>query len=84
MSMRKEKQCDMCLMPFPQDIGVRDTENYCSLCHHDGKFSYEGTDVKEFQRVVKQKMIERGIPKWKAAFFAWTIRFAPHWKRVKG
>lgn len=71
----------MCMMPFSQDKGVRDTENYCSYCHHNGEFLYKGNDVKEFKKITYQKMIAEGMNKWQAKFFTWMIGFAPHWKK---
>ena len=76
-----KKNCDMCLMPFSQDTGVRDTENYCSLCHRDGEFTYKSNDVNEYKAWVREQMIAKGTPKWKASFFTFMIGFAPHWKR---
>ena len=70
-------------MPFVQDTGLRDTENYCSLCHRNGEFHYKGSDVNEFKKMVYGQMLERGISKWKAKFFTFMINFAPHWRRIK-
>ena len=83
MSTATKKNCDMCLMPFSQDPGVRDTDNYCSYCHHDGEFTYKGNDVNEFKAITYQQMREHGIGHIKARFFTWMIGFAPHWKRVR-
>lgn len=68
------------MMPFAKDPGVRESEKYCSYCFKDGKLCYEGTDLKEFQRVSRAKMIEKGMHPWVASFYAYLIRFAPRWK----
>jgi hypothetical protein len=68
-------------MPFDKDTGRRESEKYCSLCFHDGKLCYEGTDVKEFQRVCYENMVKGGMNKILARFYAFLIRFAPRWKK---
>jgi len=82
-TLKEHKNCDMCLMPFNQDPGVRDTDNYCSYCHHDGELSYKGNDVREFKAMTYQQMRKRGINWPMAKFFTFMIGFAPYWKRVK-
>jgi hypothetical protein len=72
--------CDSCLMPFEMDAGKREDPRYCSLCFKDGKFCYEG-DVKGFQKMCYEGMLERGIPKLKAKFFTFMIGTAPRWKK---
>ena len=72
--------CESCLMPFAKDPGVRENPKYCSLCFHDGKLAYEGTDRKEFERVVYQSMRERGSNPLFARFAVFMIRFAPRWR----
>ncbi len=68
-------------MPFRKDVGKRTSEKYCSLCFKDGKLCYSGTDVKEFQKICYTAMINGGMNKWLARFYAWCIRFAPRWKK---
>jgi hypothetical protein len=72
--------CESCLMPFNKDQGVRENEKYCSLCFKDGKLCYEGTDLKEFQKVCKESMLRNGIHPIKAWFFTKMIAYAPRWK----
>ena len=74
------KQCHMCLMPFSKDTGNREHENYCSICYKNGDLVYKGNDRKEFQRMSYEAMVASGMNKLKARIFAWSIRFAPHWK----
>lgn len=74
--------CDSCLMPFKKDPkgAAREHESYCSYCFSDGKLCYEGTDVKEFKKAMREAIIARGESKIKAYFFAFMAGFAPRWK----
>lgn len=72
--------CESCMMPFSKDKGLRESEKYCSLCYKEGKLCYEGSDLKEFQKVAYDSMIARGTNKLKAKFFTFMIKFAPRWK----
>lgn len=67
-------------MPFSKDTGVRESEKYCSLCFRDGKLCYEG-DLKGFQKVCYEGMIEKGMNRYVAGFYTFLIRFAPRWKK---
>ena len=78
-NIEKRNNCSACLMPFSVDPGNRESGQYCSYCFHDGRFCFDGTR-EEFQKMCKEKMIESGMSKMRAAFFTWMIRFAPHWK----
>ena len=69
------------MMPFSKDPGVRESEKYCSYCFKNGKLCYEGTDLKEFQRVSYENMLAHGTNKYLAKFFTFLIRFAPRWKK---
>ena len=69
------------MMPFSKDPGVRESEKYCSYCFKNGKLCYEGTDLKEFQRVSYENMLANGTNKYLAKFFTFLIRFAPRWKK---
>lgn len=77
----KEQSCESCLMPFSKDTGVRESEKYCSLCFKNGKLCYEGTDLKEFQKICYQSMRSRGMNILLAKFFTYMIKFAPRWKQ---
>ncbi|MFZ1654928.1 MAG: zinc ribbon domain-containing protein [Candidatus Moraniibacteriota bacterium] len=72
--------CESCMMPLDKDPGEQEDDRYCSYCFKDGKLCYEGTDLKEFQRIAYENMVKQGMNKYKAKFFAWMIRFAPRWK----
>lgn len=80
-TVNKSGYCESCLMPFNKDTGKREDERYCSLCFKDGKFSYEGNDLKEFQKICHQSMLDNGIHPIKAWFFTKMIARAPRWKR---
>lgn len=73
--------CESCLMPFSKDTGVRESDKYCSLCFKNGKLCYEGNDLKAFQKVCYENMVNGGMNKIKAKFFTLMIRFAPRWKK---
>lgn len=69
-------------MPFSQDPQgtMREHNDHCSYCYHDGKLAYEGTDVKEFKKAMVTAIVERGESPLKAHFFAFMAGFAPRWK----
>jgi hypothetical protein len=75
--------CESCLMPFAKDPGTRESDRYCSLCFHDGRLSYGGTDLKEFQRMCRVSMRARGVNPFLAWLYTFLIRFAPRWKDKK-
>ena len=68
-------------MPFNKDPGQPESDRYCSYCFKDGKLCYEGDDVNEFKKVAYENMRKNGMGFLKAKFFAWTIGFAPRWKK---
>lgn len=68
-------------MPFEKDPGTRESDTYCSLCFKDGKLCYEGTDLKEFQKVCYESMRARGTNPLLAHVYTFMIRFAPRWKK---
>lgn len=75
------KTCESCSMPFSKDTGTRENQRYCSLCFKDGKLCYEGTDLKEFQKICKESMLKSGTSPVKAWFFTKMIAYAPRWKK---
>ncbi len=68
-------------MLFSKATGKKESDKYCSLCFKDGKLCYEGSDLKLFQKVCYESMINVGMGKPKAKFFTFMIRFAPRWKK---
>lgn len=81
--MKAKKSCDSCLMPFNKDPGNRESDIYCSLCFQNEELLYKGNDVKEFKNICYQGMLDRGINKYLAKFYAFLIGFAPRWKKNK-
>lgn len=77
----KKKMCESCMMPLDKDQGKRENDKYCSLCFKDGKLCYQGNDLKEFQREVRDNIIKSGKSKFFANFAAFMVRFAPRWKK---
>ncbi len=67
-------------MPFNKDLGERESDRYCSFCFKHGKLCYEGNNLKDFQKVCYEHMINGGMPKLKAKLFTYMIRFAPRWR----
>lgn len=81
MENTQNQFCKSCYMPFKKDTGVRESEDYCSLCYKDGKLCYEGNNLKEFQDTAYKSMLESGTNKFLAKFYTFMIRFAPRWKK---
>jgi hypothetical protein len=67
-------------MPFSQDPGKRESDQYCSFCFKDGKLCYEG-DLKGFQKQAYQGMRQRGMNPILASIFTFAVRFAPRWRQ---
>lgn len=78
-----EGNCESCLMPFQKDpLGThREHEKYCSYCFKNGALCYSGKDVHEFKKVMKEAILTRGEPAYKAWFFTFMAGFAPRWKK---
>lgn len=76
----KEEMCVMCLMPKASDNGLRENKNFCSYCFKNGAVQFEG-DKKDFIEMCKRQMIKNGMNKIKATVFAWSINFAPWWRK---
>ncbi len=74
--------CESCLMPLSKDPGPRESDRYCGYCFKNGRLCYEGTDRRAFQKIVYDAMLQKGVNKFLARFYAWTIRFAPRWRKT--
>lgn len=77
--MTKRQHCQSCDMPMHKDINGGGTEKdgsksskYCSLCYGEGNFYYQGTDVKDFQKMVVDIMVKDGW--WRPVAWAFTRR----------
>ena len=79
--MKEGTYCHSCLMRFEKDPGVREHDNYCSLCFKNGKLCYEGNDLREFKRMCYKSMLGRGTPTLLAKFYTFMVQFAPRWKQ---
>ncbi len=77
------KSCASCLMPLKKDPGKRESDKYCSYCFQDGKFTYEGDDVKEFKKLSYEGMRKSGMNIISAKIFTYMIGFAPRWREKK-
>ena len=82
-------RCESCGIPLRKSPGGGGTESngttrstkYCSLCYGDGAFYFKGTDVREFQAMVVDVMVENGW--WRPA--AWLLtREIPRLRRWSG
>ena len=65
--MGKRQHCQSCDMPMHLDAEGGGTEKdgsrsskYCSLCYANGEFHYKGTDVREYQKMIVDIMVENG------------------------
>ncbi len=73
--------CQSCMMPLAKDPGKSGSNIYCSYCFKNGELCYKGTDLKEFQKISYQGMIQNGMNPWLARVFTFFIRFAPRWRK---
>ncbi len=85
---KQNKTCQSCGMPMSKDSqgggtnadGSKNLE-YCSYCYQDGKFLYEGNDVKEFQEFCRKEMIKAGHNKFVAWLFTRGMARLSRWKK---
>ncbi|MFA6353587.1 MAG: zinc ribbon domain-containing protein [Candidatus Paceibacterota bacterium] len=77
----KNNNCESCMMPLSKDPGQSGSDQYCSYCFKDGKFTYEGNDVNEFKKGSYEEMRKKGTNPILAKFYTWMIGFAPRWKK---
>jgi len=69
------------MMPLSKDPGQSESDQYCSYCFKDGKFTYGGNDVNEFKKGSYEEMRKKGMNPILAKFYTWMIGFAPRWKK---
>lgn len=81
MPKQANQMCESCMMPFAKDTGTRESPQYCSLCYQNGELCYKGTDLKEFQALVREQMKARGANPLFIRFAVFMVRFAPRWKK---
>lgn len=75
--------CQSCGMPLYKDAGPRESSIYCSFCYQNGAFTYQGTDRKEFERLVYAHLRERGMNPLVARAMVFIIRFLPRWEKKR-
>ncbi len=63
------KYFESCLMLFAKDPGMRESKQYCSYCYANGGLTYEGTDLKEFQKMSHENMVWNGMNRFLAGFY---------------
>lgn len=73
--------CESCMMPLAKDPGKSGSSKYCSYCFKDGKLCYQGNDLKEFQKICYQGMLQNGTNPLLAKVFTFMVRFAPRWRK---
>ncbi len=85
--MKNHKFCQSCGMPFREDPAGGGTEAdgtkstvYCSYCYRDGSFTFTGS-LKVFQKFCRQKMIEKGLPRFTSWLFTRGMGRLERWKR---
>lgn len=87
MSTLKEKLdkdgCQSCGMPLYKDPGPRESDIYCSFCYQNGAFTYQGTDRKEFEKIVYAQLRARQMNPIVAKMMVFIIRFLPRWEAKK-
>ena len=82
------KKCQSCAMPMAHDPegggsekdGSR-SQKYCSLCYGNGAFYYQGEDVKDYQKMLVNTMVENGWWRPVAWFFTREIPSLERWRK---
>jgi len=82
-----QKNCQSCGMPLKMDPESGGTEadgskseKYCSYCYRGGAFLSPDMTLAEMQALVKEKLREKGVPGFIAAFFARGIPRLERWR----
>ncbi len=89
------KMCESCGMPMKNDPqgggtnadGTR-SENYCSYCWADGRFTFEGT-LPQFRDWCYKMMLAEGKPRFQSwiytrmGYLAGVTGGLPRWKKAK-
>ena len=84
----KGPYCQSCGMPLSKDEGQGGTEkdgsksqDYCSNCYQNGKFTLPDLTVEQMQERVKGKMQEMHIPGFLANYFTKDIPTLKRWAK---
>ncbi len=73
--------CQSCGMPLSKDNGKRESEEYCSKCFQNGKFTDPNITLEEMKIKVKGKMNEMHIPGFLASFFMKDMNKLKRWAK---
>jgi NAD-dependent SIR2 family protein deacetylase len=86
--MKTYKTCQSCGMPLAKDELGGGTEKsgtkslmYCSHCYQQGEFTLPNITVDEMKALVKEKIVEFGMPKFIAGLFTRNIHKLERWKK---
>jgi len=78
------QSCDMPMSKDPQGGGTNAdgtlSSEYCSLCYGNGAFTYQGSDVRENQKMVVNEMVKNGWLRPLAWLFTRRIPSLKRWK----
>ena len=78
------QSCDMPMSKDPQGGGTNAdgtlSSEYCSLCYASGAFTYQGSDVREYQKMVVNEMVKNGWLRPLAWLFTRRIPSLKRWK----
>ena len=78
------QSCDMPMSKDPQGGGTNAdgtlSSEYCSLCYGNGAFTYQGSDVREYQKMVVNEMVKNGWLRPLAWLFTRRIPSLTRWK----
>ena len=79
------QSCDMPMSKDPQGGGRNNdgtlSDEYCSFCFEDGVFTFQGNDVRDFQKMVVNEMVRKGWWRPVAWLFTRRIPSLKRWKR---
>lgn len=79
------QSCDMPMTKDPQGGGMNKdgslNREYCSLCYENGVFTYQGEDVRDFQKMVVNEMVKKGWLRPVAWLFTRRIPSLKRWKK---
>jgi hypothetical protein len=81
------KNCQSCGMPLVKDeLGGGTEKNgrkstmYCSHCYMNGEFTLPNITAEEMKVLVKQKIVEFGMPRFVAGLFTRNVHKLERWK----
>ncbi|WP_163100516.1 zinc ribbon domain-containing protein [Peribacillus alkalitolerans] len=85
--MKKNKNCQSCGMPLSRDENGGGTEKngkkielFCSHCYVNGEFVQPNITVHEMKKLVEDKIVEFGMPRFLAKLFTRNIHKLKRWE----